>query len=354
MDNTYFIFSEQNIEIAKFHLCTWEFQNATGLIEIGCEISSENFPETNDALNIDIYIPWLKSQNSTKDLYTRLKDTINAKFIFNDSVSQTNPLDDGRGLLGVIHEFQDREPLCILPISLTHNYQTKKISVKIDLTAYNKYTSHTNIYVRFSVSVDVNLISIRKKGIGHSTIIYDLKINEGRNLPDDLFNELQNKPLCSIKSCFCFNIVPNSYSLSFFDSSSLQNVRTLEFDAFNRYLEDKRVQKDQLMVVFNKKKYPESFSFFSIFLRERIGAGQFALAILINLISGILLFLPGYRRERAISLSSKEFWTNLPLEVYIAVIIGLSLIIYFIWPVLVSAKQSMTSTLSIKKNRNKK
>lgn len=353
MDNTYFIFSNLNIEIEKFHLCTWEFKNNTGLIEIGCEILSDSLINK-EVLDIEIYIPWLKSQNSTKDLYTRLKDAVNAKFIFNDSVSQTNPLDDGRGLLGVIHEFQAREPLCILPIALAPNYPTKKIGVKIDLTAYNKYTSHTNIYFRFSVMVDVNLISIRKKGIGHSTIIYDLKINEGRNLPDDLFSELQSKQLCSIRSCFCFNIVPNSYNLSFFDSSSLQNVRTLEFDAFNRYLEDKRVRKDQLMVVFNKKTFGESFSFFSIFLRERIGAGQFALAILINLISGILLFLPGYRREAKISLNSKDFWIRLPMEVYVAVIIGLSLIIYFVWPVLASAKNSMSSQIKINKNRKNK
>lgn len=245
--------------------------------------------------------------------------------------------------MGVIHEFQGRPPLCILPVALTFDYEKKKIEVIVDLTAYNNNTKNTNIYFRFSIVANLNLISIRKKGLGRSTLIYDQKINEGRNLPDHLFGELQSKQLCSIRSCFCFNIVPNSYDLSFLDSSSLKNVRTLEFDAFNRYLEDKRVQKDQLMVVFSKKNYGESFSFFSIFIEERIGAGQFALAILINLISGILLFLPSYRTQNRFGFNSTEFWMQLPIEVYIAIFIGLLLILYFIWPTLTSTVNNMRS-----------
>ncbi len=335
MENTYFIFSDQIIEIERLHLCTWEFKNGSALIELGCEISSERMPKNSTSIKIEFYIPWLRPQNLATDLYPRLNVAANAKFIFNDSVVNSFSFDGGRGVLGVIHQFQGRPPLCILPVELTFDYDKKIIEATIDLSAYNRNTQVTNIYFRFAIVANVNLISIRKKGVGRSTLIYDLKINEGRNLPDHLFSELQSKQLCSIQACFCFNIVPNSYDLSFFDSSSLKNVRTLEFDAFNRYLSDKRVQKDQLMVVFNKKEISQSYSFFSIFTKERIGAGQFALAILINLISGILLFLPGYRTENRSAFFSKEFWTGLPAEVYLAIAIGVALILYFIWPTIV-------------------
>ena len=50
---------------------------------------------------------------------------------------------------------------------------------------------------------------------------------------------------------------------SIFDNSSHKNVRTLEYESFNKYLGDKRVKKDELIVVFNKKEVAESFSFFS-------------------------------------------------------------------------------------------
>jgi hypothetical protein len=352
MDNTYFIFSNQIVEIERFHLCTWEFKNSSALVEIGCEISSDSIPANSSSCNVEFYIPWLRQQNSTADLFTRLKDSANSKFIFNDSVVNTTSFDGGRGVLGVIHEFQDRPPLCILPVALDFDYGKKKIEVIVDLSAYNNNTKNTNIYFRFSIVASLNLISIRKKGLGRSTLIYDQKVNEARNLPDHLFAELQSKQLCSIRSCFCFNIVPNSYDLSFLDSRSLKNVRTLEFDAFNRYLGDKRVQKDQLMVVFSKKNYGESFSFFSIFIKERIGAGQFAVAILINLISGILLFLPGYRMQNHFQIVSNEFWIQLPIEVYFAIFIGILLILYFIWPTLTLTTNSIRS-LKIFKRKSK-
>lgn len=353
MDNSYFIYSNQNLEIERFHLCSWEFKNGSALMEIGCEVSSETISKNTEVIEAEIHIPWLKNQNITCDLFPRLKDSANSKFIFNDSVVNTHSFDGGRGVLGVLHEFQAREPLCILPITLEPNFEKKNIKIKLDLLAYNNNQQNANIYFRFSITANINSLSIRKKGVGRSTIIYDQKINEGRNLPDNLFSELQNKQLCSINHCFCFNIVPNSYDLSFFDSSSLKNVRTLEYDAFHRYLGDRRVQKDQLMVVFNKKKYPESFAFFSIFTKERIGAGQFALAILINLISGILLFLPNYRTQNNNSIVLRSFWQHLPFEVYVAIIIGVALIIYFIWPTITSGIYNLKAGLKSKKKGSK-
>jgi hypothetical protein len=352
MDNTYFVFADNEIIIERFHICTWEFTNSSALIEIGCEISEHGIKAENNQLTINLNIPWLNDSNSVVDLCGRLTDPANSKFIFNDSVKRTVPLDDGRSIMGVIHEFELREPLCILPVVLNPDASKKKIEVAIDLTTYSRKAQGTNIYFRFLVNPAINSISTRKKGVSRSTIIYDVKVNERRNIPDYLFAEINNKKLCTISSCFCFNIVPNSYDLSFFDSSSLINVRTLEYESFNRYLADKRVKKDELMVVFNKKEKPHSFAFFSIFCKERIGAGQFALAVLINLISGILLFLPTYRKENHVNVLSRQFWSGLPSEVYLAIFIGLLLITYFAWPLIaafISVKLRMGSQLKRRK-----
>lgn len=328
MDNSFFVYSNQLLEIERFHICSWEFTNGSALLEIGCEISSENLSIGVNLLELNIYIPWLTSQNVVTDLYPRLKEAVNTKFIFNDSVTNTQTFDGGAGILGVLHAFQGREPLSILPITLNPNHANRVIPVQLSLTSYNNNGITSNIYFRISITSSISALSIRRKGVNRTTIVYDYKVNEGRNISDNLFTELLNNQLCTIKHCFCFTIVPNSYDLSFYDSNSLKNVRTLEYDAFYRYLNDHRVQKDELMVVFNKKQYPDSFAFFSIFIKERIGAGQFALAILINLISGILLFLPTFRKENQGNIN----WNELPFEVFIAIFASLSLFTYLIWP----------------------
>lgn len=354
MDNAYFAYSDQEVEIERFHLCTWEFKNESALVEIGCEIKAGCISGNKGKLSIDLYIPWLVENSNTIDLYDRLKDAANSKFIFNDSVVNTASLDGGRGLMGVIHNFQLRDPLCILPVQIVKCPEKSKIVLVIDLVAYNHQAADgINVYFRFAVVPDLNSISTRKKGISRSTIIYDIKVNERRNLPDSLIAELHEKQLCRINSSFCFNIVPNSYDLTFFDASSLINVRTLEYDSFNRYLDDKRVQEDELMVVFNKKKHPDSYAFFVIFTKERIGTGQFALAVLVSLLSGILLFLPGYREKTGASLATSTFWIKLPWEVYIAIFSGISLILYFVWPTLVTYWASIRLWFQTKLTRKK-
>jgi hypothetical protein len=113
----------------------------------------------------------------------------------------------------------------------------------------------------------------------------------------------------------------------------LQSTRTLEYESFKNYIDDKRVEKDELVVVFHKKTIDVgNYCFFSIYTKERIGAVQFALAILVNLFSGILLFLAMYKNENSYKYYSKEFWSNLPWEVYFSLLIGFAVIIYFIWP----------------------
>ncbi len=345
MENNFFIFSDRSsiIELERFHICTWEFKNSSALIEFGGEIEN---PQKYDgeSISLYLYIPWITNKHIVKDLYDKLKESENSKFIFNDSVSRIQLLDDGQQKDGVILEFTGRSPLCIIPIRSSIDEKNKTISIDINLKPFKEKQpiNETNLYFRFYIEPNISLLSTRKTGISRSTIIYDIKINEKRNLPYSEI-DLRKKALCDIKKCFCFNILPNSYDFTFLDVSTLQNIRTLEFDSFKKYLGDNRVKKNELVVVFNKKASSESYVFFSVYSKERIGSGQFALAIFVNLICGILIFLASYRSSQKINIFSNDFWLNLPYEIYISIFISLLIGGYFFLPQILKSFQWVKS-----------
>jgi len=332
MENSYFIYSKDDscIKIERFHNCIWEFKDNSSLVEFGIEINQESLLR-NESVELNLYIPWLTSKSTKRDLYEKLKDSDNSRFIFNDSVLNTKNLDDGRGKLGVIHYFKSRNILSILPVSV--EIVDKKACLKIDLKHYNEIKEDKgNVYVRFSLKPDSGYVSTRKNGIAKSTVIYDIKVNERRNLPEELIDELNTKNLCKIKDCFSFNILPNSYDIVFFDNTALKNVRMLEYDAFKKYIDDDRVRKDDLMVVFNKKCGADSFSFFSIYAKERIGMGQFLVAIFFNMICGLLFFIASAKMTSNSEFSYINIFKQSPIELSLSLTIISSIIIAFFWP----------------------
>ena len=130
-----------------------------------------------------------------------------------------------------------------------------------------------------------------------------------------------------------FNILPSKYDMVFADTS-LKNVRTLEYFSFNQYLGGIiDIPKDELMVVFNKKS--ESFAFFSIYTKERIGPAQFAAALTINIICGVLLFIPSFRKSFTPEMKLIEVWNKMPIEIYASLIIATLTAVYFLWPTLI-------------------
>lgn len=361
MENSFFIYTEKqkDILIERFHVCSWEFDNNSSLVEFGFEISKESI--LNDNLSISLFVPWVKTTCETKDLYNKLSAADNSRFIFNDSISVTKYLQANTNSSGVIHTFSGRNELCILPVDVKID-EDRIITATLNLRAYREYVqSKPNIYFRFWVKPTVPFISMRKEGISKSTIIYDIKINERRNIPDNRIEYFNDKAFCKIKYCFSFNILPNKYDIVFFDNTSLKNVRTLEYESFNKYLGDKRVKKDELIVVFNKKEVKEfdqkivaeSFSFFSIYSKERIGPGQFALAILINIVCGVLLFIPAYRKTFVPEISFLKVWSVLPFEIFIALGIAVSTLIYFTLPAIIYKIDSIWSSVFTKSDSKK-
>ena len=350
MDNSLFIYSEKDktVVIERFHICTWEFNNNSSLVEFGFEISKDSILD--NYLSLSLFIPWVSESCETKDLYDKLSIAENSRFIFNDSVIGTTSLDGGRNKLGVIHKFSGRNELCILPVQVEINVD-RVVTASVNLQPYIDYTSASkpNIYFRFWIEPKIPFISMRKNGISKSTIIYDIKVNERRNIPDDSVMYFSGKVFCKIKNCFSFNILPNKYDIVFFDNSSLKSVRTLEYDSFNKYLGNKRVKKDELIVVFNKKQNSESFSFFSIYSKERIGPGQFALAILINIVCGVLLFVPTYRKTFTPEISLLQVWPKLPMEIFIAIGIAVATLLFFVWPSVVKSIERVWEKLTNKR-----
>ncbi len=330
MENSFFIFTDkEEIEIERFHICTWEFKDQKPLIEFGAEISKDSI-EDKDSLCLSIYIPWFSKSYEIEDLYKNLSNFENSRFIFNDSIEHIDSLDGGKNRFGVIYTFKERkEKLCILPVNITKSDCI--ISINLPLNKYKEIkNTKPNIYFRFLIKPAIQKISTIIPGIGKSTIIYDIKINEQRNIPDDKIDLFEEKKFCTIKTCFLFNIVPNKYDITFFESAHLKNIRTLEYDSFKKYLADSRVKKDGLIVVFLKKNDLESYTFFNIFSKERIGTGQFAIAILINIFCGFLLFLPGYRGEGNKQISWR-LWEWFTTELYIVAVLVLLTGLYFFY-----------------------
>ncbi|WP_216351097.1 hypothetical protein, partial [Mucilaginibacter polytrichastri] len=170
----------------------------------------------------------------------------------------------------------------------------KLLTINVNLKHFKaKAKDVSKIYIRFYLEPNVKQVSTRKAGVGRTKIIYDIKLNELRNLP----NDLENERLCPIECFFCFNIIPNDYDLVSYEAETLKNVRNLEYEAFKAYLPNAPIKDEKLMVVFNKRSTKDKFKVFITFSKERIGTGQFALAVLINLVCGLLLSFPTFKSK---------------------------------------------------------
>jgi len=356
MDNSFFLRSRGNkpIEIQKFQICSWEFSNKNSLIEFGIEMNAKSILGLEEVI-LDLYIPWLKKECEIQDFYNKLKDSGNSRFIFNDSVSNTISLDGGQNSLGVIHEFSGKDRLCILPVKIKNDSKNQKVQLTINLNDYKKNTkSDANTYIRIGVETNAETISTKKKGIGKSTIIYDIKLNESRNIPTQLIQEFTNSTPCKIDTCFCFHIIPNSYNITFLESEHLKNVRTLEFKPFKNYLDDSRLKKDELMVIFSKKKKEDSYTFFSIYTKELIGVSQFAIAILINIICGFLFALPTIRTQFPEDSTFINILQTSPIEYSIALLLAFLMFFYFLFPANFLGISSLWSWIISSFSKNKK
>lgn len=337
MENNYFLLSPQHasITIERFHLCTWELRDETALIEFGVEIRPvDKLP---NKLEISIHVPWIKQNHRIHDLYDKLKEEGNCRFIFNDSVEKSEFIKDENCDFGTIQHLTDHGALYIVPIRPTVNLDTKEICITIETGPLkNKYKAGKHIYFRFYLEPHISLLTTRTQGITKTSLIYDIKINEKRNLPSNL----SAKSLCNINKCFVFHIIPNYYELIFLDNKICKGIRSLEFDSFKKYLPSKKFRRDELVVIFNKKMEESSYTFFSSYAKERISPTQIISAIFINLLCALLLFIANIRINLSVPYYDKNLWTNLPWETYLCIGIIFLTGMYIFWPSIIKCWHS--------------
>ena len=168
------------------------------------------------------------------------------------------------------------------------------------LTFNNKAPQGVYPYIRILIKTPLSQLAMIKKGIAKNSYVFDIKINEKRNLPNwvlDAQNQ-SNSQFCLIEKAFCLHAVPASYEISFIDSNKLKNVRKLEKSAFTKYLpEIKSIENDDYIITFSKSedKAKSSYSFFSVFTQETIGTDQIIFSIVINIICSLLFAVDSWR-----------------------------------------------------------
>ncbi len=278
-NKAFFLLSDQSTDIYRFHLCTWDIEHADALVEVGIEFSFKGRQP-----KFKLILPFVLSSepSSITSLHRNLADTSNCKFIFNDIVTNAAPI-GGDDRNGVEIEFVERDKLTVLPAT---EIEIRSQVVSFSVPAPPPESKEKNFYIRLLLRPHVNTLAYERAGIAKNALIYDVKLNEKRNLPDLVHELLAPRgafSLCTINRCFCFHIVPNSFDISFVAQTHLKNIRGLEVSAFQRYLPEdlKTLREGHYTIVFNKQE-GQNFSFFTKFSKEHIGSKQIVFAIIAN------------------------------------------------------------------------
>lgn len=326
MNNTYFILANKTIVIERLHICTWDFIGSNAAIEIGIEFMPNPYVKN---VEIKISLPFLKVSDKVTCLMNSLiRDDDNSKFIFNDTIKANKPI-NGDKRNGAILEFNSRNSLYVLPI--------KKLDVKDGICSFtiDNLSQTTKNYVRLYVQTTVQNLAVVKKGIAKTSFIYDIKVNEKRNLPDHI-NELLNNGfvICNkINYCFCFHVIPSHYNISYLNNNKLKNIRILESEAFNKYLPNtEKMKNNESLIIFNKseKATDGTYTFFSEFEKETIGNKQIVLAIGANVLCSLLFGLFSLRERNWVR--GEQWYEWLPWEFWFAIAVLIVLMGYMFIP----------------------
>lgn len=284
MNNNYFILSKSKLSIERFQICTWKLKGKDAFVELGVEIKNENLL---DEFDVFLAVPFAKSIVRIHSLHARLAIADNCKLIFNDTMTNQKPIGKDSHK-GSIISFSNRNELAIVSVDSEslNDEGLVKFHVK---TPQEKADS---VYFRVLVELSIKDLAIVHSGINKKTFVYDFKVNETRNLPESVYKykEGQGLCICDVASVFLFHCVPDNFDVNYIDSGKLRNIRRLETDSFNKYLNKiETIEDDNYIIVFLKSKGNENYSFFSTFVKEHIGNKQIIFAVLANIVCSVLL-----------------------------------------------------------------
>ena len=319
MENSFFIMGgvnaqKQPITISKLQICTWNIYGCNAYLELGIEIA-QNTLSMNIDYSISFLAEWLSPSCTITSLHEKFADSDNARFIFNETVESTRDV-NGHKHNGTQITFTNKRQLMVLPVSeatLQHG--------SVVLNFKNRAPQGVYPYIRILIKTPLRQLAMVKNGIAQNSYVFDIKINEKRNLPDWVLDtQNQNNSLfCPIEKAFCLHAIPASYEISFIDSNKLKNVRKLEKNAFLKYLpEIKSIENDDYIITFSKSedKDKSSYSFFSVFTQETIGSRQIISAIVINIICSLFFAIDSWRLA---CFEIKSWWWKFPWMFLIAV-----------------------------------
>lgn len=315
MNTIYLLSNERNLTVEKFHFCSWDARNENTFVETGISIkNTANIPAT---IVFYLALPFLKEQTTAESLHTNLSDTANYRFIFNEIAEHTDAIggDIRNGCIITIGRGVDLTDKKHVIVPATCEVLPDQKIVKISIQKPAGTFGH--IYTRVLIKTNIKTIAEKISSITKRTYVYDIKVNEARNIPNEVFGYKQahNLVLLKIQNTFCLHCVPSDYEIGFSDSSKIKNVRKLEMDAFCNYLPMLKRLHGDYNIVFLKESNENGTSFFTTFSKEYIGNKQLLIALVTNLICNLLFAIATFRT----SLKNDDMWCEkIPFEWYLA------------------------------------
>lgn len=327
MENSFFVMGGKKgnpIKITRLQLCTWNIISENACMEIGIEIAPSSLQE-NERYTISFFAEWLDETCSFISLHNKFADHGNIRFIFNETSFSTRPI-EGYTHNGTIVTFDgSNRALTVLPVETASPQQGW-----LTMSFKNQARNGEAPYLRVLIKSGRRNLAMIKKGIAKNTYVFDIKINERRNLPPWVLDIMREKDLCYclIERVFCLHAIPASFEIGFIDGNKLKGVRELERNAFEKYLpEIKSLKTDDYIITFSKDANVDngSSSFFSVFTQETIGIPQVIFAVAANIVCSLLFAFAGLRTGWNPQLS---WYRQIPIEFWGAIFLLVSVFIY--------------------------
>lgn len=328
MDHSVFILCKQEqVQIKRLHICTWDMQGAKYFTEYGLEISRGSL----NTLDLSIALPEIATREDCICLYPNVSEGNNCRFIFNSDIQWIGPI-DGNPKRGVNVTLCCDRTITLLPLGDSIQVKDKILYIELDIPQQAKDV----IYIRFLIRSKNPAFSFVKKEISTKIINYDVRVNECRTASFSV-QKIQQKgyKVIPIEKCFCFHIIPNTYTVDFLDHNKLKTIRSLEAAEFNAYLEKiKEAEKIKLEpreynIVFCKQERLPNYSFFSVYRKEYIGNSQLILALGANLLCSLLFALGGLRAQTVDP--DTPFLCRIPGEYWVAFGVFVALLVGYFW-----------------------
>ena len=288
--NTIYTLSSSAVSLDKLHICTWDVKGQKAFVEVGMQLDA-SIPE--GGLSVYVYLPFINDSTVVSSLHQELSDEANFRFIFNRSHSSKTVIGDDirNGAIFTIEKDVrgDEDPQ-------SENIAILNVDARIDEQRFVKFTftrqgdDVSKLYGRVLLKTTHETLANTVSGITKKDYLYDIKINEARNMPDVVFDYKRNNNLLlsNPDTVILLHAIPEEWNINYSDSSRLKNVRRLEVGAFKHYMSWIEKVSDEYLITFSKADAKGGASFFTSFTKEHVGSKQLFVAVIMNILCSLL------------------------------------------------------------------